>query len=140
MSTDDVSMVHRNAGDGMEGRARFGSLLLRIPESVQEVMVECEDASVVENDGPVLPGDGLPPPLVVDTPAFANGFYAPGGFSRQPHVDGLSVLIGVHGHGTGLTERLEARPPGDPLIHGSKLRSACRRSGIRDHGSTSTTR
>lgn len=115
------------------------SSLLHVPEPVRQIMVERDHTSVVENDGPIFPRDGLAPPFVVDTPALTHDFDTSSGFARQSYVYGLSLLVSAYGDGVRLAERLELGPLTRPFTHGSKLRSAWRRSGIRDHGSTSTT-
>jgi hypothetical protein len=77
---------------------------LGIPVAVQEVVVQGHGASVVEDDGTVLPGDGLAPPFVIDTPGFPNRLDPAGGASRQSNMDRLSLLVGADVHGPGATQ------------------------------------
>jgi len=117
---------------GALGRSAF----LDIPASVQEIVVEGDDAPVVQDHGTVVPGDGQAPPLVVDAPTLPYGLYPAGRTSLEAYEERLTVLSGPDVHGPRPIQGEQAWG----VAHGSKLRSAWRRSGIRDHGSTSTTR
>ena len=68
---------------------------------VQEIVVEGHVATVVENHGTVVPGDGRSPPLVVDAPPLSDGLHPTGGAARETDVDGFAVLVGTDGHDPG---------------------------------------
>jgi hypothetical protein len=93
---------------------------LGIPESVQEVVIEGDVLTITQNDGTVLSGDGLPPPLVVDPPTFVNRFDAPRRLSGHTHVYGFTVFVHADLDWARLAERAESWG----VAHGSKLRSA----------------
>jgi len=67
-------------------------------------VIKRDHAPVVENDGSVLSGDGLSPPLVVDAPTLAHDLDSPSRLSGQSHVDGLTVLVGAYSHGARLRQ------------------------------------
>jgi hypothetical protein len=69
---------------------------LGIPESVQKVVVEGDAPTVIENDRAVLPGDRLPPPLVVDTPSLTNRLHATGWLSGKADELGVAELVCTH--------------------------------------------
>ncbi len=66
-------------------------------------MKERDDTSVVENDGTVLPGDRLAPPLVVDAPTLAHDRHSTGRLARETDMHGFAVFVRAHGHEAGLT-------------------------------------
>jgi hypothetical protein len=88
--------------------------------TVQEIVIERDRTSVVEDDGTVFSGDGLAPPLVVDAPGFTDGFDFAGWLSGDSDEDGLPLFVRAHVHGSWATERAEVRC----VAHGSKLSSA----------------
>jgi hypothetical protein len=96
--------------------------------------------SVFQDQPGITPGDGVPPPFVVHLPDFQDLLDLPDpslqvektGTASTSHPD-PKRLRGI--------QRMESL--GIELLHhdhGSKFRRAWRLSGIRDHGSTSTTR
>jgi hypothetical protein len=78
---------------------------LGIPESVQKVVIEGDVPAVTQNDGTVLSGYGLPPPLVVDSPVFLNRLDLPSRLSSHAHMDGLTPFVRADVDEAGLTKR-----------------------------------
>jgi hypothetical protein len=125
---------------------------LKKPLVSHQVVVKNHGLSRPENHLEIDPRDRIPPPFVVDSPAF----HALTDFlhrSPVPEADWLSIPISHPLEGGGESERAQSYGiPGIPVLpplhrvmsfhalHGSSAISACRRSGIRDQGSTSTTR
>ena len=83
-------------------------------------MVKCNVSTVVENDHSVFPGNRLPPPLVIDAPVLAHGFYGAGRFTGHAYVGRFAVFVGANRHDPRLTERSQA----GCIAHGSKLSNA----------------
>ena len=101
------------------------SAALYVPRSVGQIVVQGDHLPVVEDDRPVLPGDRLSPPLVVDPPAFTDDGDAAGRSAGNTDVDRLAVFVGAHDDGPGLTEGFEAGAvPAWWGSHGSKLSRA----------------
>lgn len=86
------------------GRGHAGRALLRlldVPGPVHEVVVQGEYASVIEDDGSVLAGDDVPPPLVVDSPLLSDDGDSTGGFSRESNVDRMTTFVCAYVYGAG---------------------------------------
>jgi hypothetical protein len=97
-----------------------GSVPLGVPETIDQIVIEGEGASVVQNDRTIFTRDGLAPPLVVDAPCFSDSDYLASGFALHAYELGLAMLVGANVDDIGLPQRTEAWP----LAHGSKLRRA----------------
>ncbi len=133
------------------------STLLPVPSALHQILVDGHGAAVLQHEHHISPGYGRSPPLVVDPPLLQDRRYLHGlrgsRLSLPLPVPGLPIRVEEGGSPlsiyldpdrVGNVQRAELpdcpvpfRLPGP---HGSKLRRACLRSGIRDHGSTSTTR